>query len=193
MNKKNKTKEGKSKTNAWREWTEAFAVALVLALLARTWVVQAFKIPSESMKKTLWIGDHILVNKAVYQFSSPKRGDVVIFKFPKDPAKDYVKRCIGRPGERVAVYGKTVYIDGKPIKEPYTYHDPRSFPRGYREPLPLKDGNYFMMGDNRNNSDDSRRWGSLGREFIKGKALWIYWPPITRQDGRWRWNWKKVR
>jgi len=222
---------GVKNKSLWREYAEAIVIAIVLALFIRTFVVQAFKIPSGSMIQTLQIGDHILVNKMVYGIklpwdcewdltstrsgvskfpllwscysyktlipvASPERGDIIVFMFPEDESKDFIKRLIGLPGDRVEVRNKTVYINDKPLIESYTQHvDPKvlphqSQPRDNFGPLTVPPDSYFVIGDNRDQSLDSRFWGFVKREKIKGKAFLIYWSWDGRGDlTHWvRWN-----
>ena len=180
-----------------REYFESIVIAVILALFVRTWVVQAFKIPTGSMEYNLLIGDHLLVNKfifaptplaigrAVLPVRPIHRGDIVVFKFPDQPDRDLIKRVIGLPGETVELRTKKVYIDGKPIDEPYVHFliPPSS---DYQEvtssdvrenygPVTVPPDQYFVMGDNRDNSEDSRYWGFLPQNNVKGKALIIYW------------------
>jgi signal peptidase I len=217
----------------WREYTEAIVIAIVLALFIRTFVVQAFKIPSGSMIQTLQIGDHILVNKMVYGLkipwdcewdastnrpgvkripllwscysyrtllpvASPDRGDIIVFMFPEDETKDFIKRVIGLPGDRVEVRDKNVYINGQPLSEPYTQHvDPSVFPhqvqpRDNLGPLTVPSDSYFVMGDNRDQSLDSRFWGYVKREKIKGKAFIIYWSWDSRGDLAHMVRWERI-
>ncbi|MBF0170310.1 MAG: signal peptidase I [Nitrospinae bacterium] len=160
------------------EYVKAIAVALLLALAVRTYVVQAFKIPSESMVATLLVGDHLLVDKLRYRIGDPQRGDIVVFRYPRNPETDFVKRIVGLPGETLEVVGETVYIDGAPLAEPYARWEPSPFSMGtaYRFPkTTVPAGSYFMMGDNRNASQDSRYWGALPRELMHGKAFLIHW------------------
>jgi len=172
------------------EYIEALAVALILALVIRTFVVQAFKIPSGSMLETLQIGDHLLVNKFIYgvkmpftgkvlyDVDDPKRGDIVVFEFPEDPSKDFIKRIIGVPGDVIEIKNKVVYRNGEKVDEPYTRHsDPDNMlpRRDNFGPITVPEGKYFCMGDNREESYDSRFWGFVDREKIKGKAWVIYW------------------
>jgi signal peptidase I len=167
--------QGKS---ALREYAEAFIVAILLALVIRTFVVQAFKIPSGSMLPTLQIGDHILVNKFLYYFQPIRQGDIIVFKYPQDESRDFIKRVIGLPGDTVEMRDKQVLVNGQPLAEPYAAFDDGSTPRpGERErfgPVTVPPGKLFMMGDNRDHSMDSRYWGFLDAHKVKGKAFIIY-------------------
>jgi signal peptidase I len=182
-----------------REYFESIVIAVILALFIRTYVVQAFKIPTGSMEQNLLIGDHLLVNKfifgpapspierAVLPVGAIKRGDVVVFKYPVEPDRDFIKRVIGLPGEVVEVKEKKVYINAKPLDEGYVhflappaasseFHEVTSFDvRERYGPVTVPPNQYFVMGDNRDNSQDSRYWGFLPRENIKGRAVLIYW------------------
>jgi len=186
-----KTEASGRNKSKFREYFEAILLALLLALFIRTFVVQAFKIPSPSMVPTLLIGDHILVNKFLYgikiPFSDerilsvrePKRGDVIVFRFPGDRKVDFIKRCIAVEGETIQIQGKQVYIDGQPIEDPHArFEDSRSgfsAPRDNFGPVAVPEGKIFMMGDNRDNSNDSRFWGFVDIADVKGKAMVIYW------------------
>jgi len=187
------------KKSALREAFESIVIAVVLALFVRTFIVQAFKIPTGSMENNLLIGDHLLVNKCIYgpaatgleraivPIKDVRRGDVVVFKYPEEPERDFIKRVIGLPGETLEVREKRVYINGNRLEEPYVHYlEPPATPSPGSEttsfdlrerygPVTIPAGHYFMMGDNRDNSQDSRYWGFLPRDFIKGKALVIYW------------------
>jgi signal peptidase I len=184
------------KKSTLREYFESIVIAVILALFVRTWVVQAFKIPTGSMENNLLIGDHLLVNKFVFgptvaglerallPVGPIRRGDVVVFKYPEDPERDFIKRVIGLPGETLEVREKKVYVNGRPLEEPYVHylqpvggqHEFTSFDvRDRYGPVTVPEGHYFVMGDNRDNSQDSRYWGFLKREYVKGKALMIYW------------------
>ncbi len=188
------------KKSTVREYFESIVIAVILALFVRTWVVQAFKIPTGSMENNLLIGDHLLVNKFVFgPATNPvartvlpvrdvRRGDVVVFKYPDQPDRDFIKRVIGLPGETLELRNKKVYIDGQPLDEPYVHflepasvgqepaHEVTSFDvRERYGPVTVPVGQYFVMGDNRDNSQDSRYWGFLPREYVKGRALMIYW------------------
>ena len=195
----------KKKKSIVREYVEAFATAIILALIIRAFIIQAFKIPSGSMEPTLLVGDHILVNKFIYgthipftndvvlPLRSPKQKDVVVFEYPRDESIDFIKRVIGRPGDKVQIVNKQVYINGTALKEPYAYHgDPEVLPatespRDNFGPIVVPKGDYFMMGDNRDFSNDSRFWGFVKRDLILGQAEIIYfsWNPKTY---RVRWN-----
>ncbi len=176
-----------------RENVEAILIAIVLALFIRTFVVQAFKIPSGSMEPTLQIGDHILVNKFIYgvkipylrktiiPVSEPDRGDIIVFRYPEDPDKDFIKRVIAVPGDTVEIRSKIIYVDGAAVKNDVGVHtDSRVLSgainhRDNLKPLTVPAGSYFVMGDNRDNSYDSRFWGFVEERSIKGKAFIIYW------------------
>ena len=177
-----------------REYGEAIVVAVLLALVIRAFVVQAFTIPSGSMMDTLLVGDYILVNKFLYGpeipftdthlpgFTNPARGDIIVFKYPNDESRDFIKRIVAIGGETVQVRDNRVFVNGAPIEE--VYARPGSIPSapsghcGYLhacEPTKVPEGSYFVMGDNRDNSQDSRYWGFVKREKIRGKAFMIYW------------------
>ena len=209
----------KSKT---REYAEAIVIAVILALLIRAFVVQAFKIPSGSMLDTLLIGDHILVNKFIYGvrfpfadsrfmiFNQPRRGDIIVFSFPKnkenpectslfnnisgrvanvfstgnpfylfkDDCRDFIKRVVGVGGDRIEVKDKVVYINDVPLDEPYAIHKDllvENSPRDNFGPFIVPHRSFFMMGDNRDQSYDSRFWGVVDMDEIKGKAFIMYW------------------
>ena len=185
------------KKSTVREYFESIVTAVVLALFIRTFIVQAFKIPTGSMENNLLIGDHLLVNKFVsgptmsrlervlLPVADVRRTDVIVFKYPEEPDRDFIKRVIGLPGETVEVREKKVYINGKPLDEPYVHFllppstaDQEVATYDVRErygPVTVPPDQYFVMGDNRDNSQDSRYWGFLRRDYIKGKALVIYW------------------
>ncbi len=188
-----KNKVRKKKKSGLRENIEAILVAIVLALFIRTFVIQAFKIPSGSMKETLLIGDHILVNKFIYgikipftqktiiPIKTPKSGDIVVFEFPEDPEKDFIKRVIGVAGDVVEVHDKKVYVNHKLLNHDHgIYTDPYSFPASVQPrdnfgPVRVPPNSFFVMGDNRDQSYDSRFWGFVSLKAVKGKALIIYW------------------
>jgi signal peptidase I len=183
---------GKSRSIV-REYVEAALWALVLTLFLRAFVIQAFRIPSESMMDTLLKGDFLFVNKFEYGpkipfthvrlpgLREPRHGDVIVFQFPQDPSKDYIKRCIATGSQTLEVKDKHVQVDGKALVEPYAIHsDPNLRPAGFDSrdffgPVTVPKGQFFMMGDNRDNSNDSRYWGTLQKDLIKGRAMFIYW------------------
>lgn len=173
-----KTAAPPGRTSLLREYAEALIIAVLLALVIRTFVVQAFKIPSGSMLPTLQIGDHILVNKFLYHFSPLKRGDIIVFKFPQDETRDFIKRVIGLPGETLEIRGRQVLINGAPLREAYAVYSDGPFARtGGKDrlgPIVIPPGKLFMMGDNRDHSMDSRVWGFLDMHKIKGKAFIVY-------------------
>ena len=193
------------KGNVVREYFEAAVWAVALTLVLRAFVVQAFRIPSESMLETLQVGDFLFVNKFEYGpkipfthirlpgLRQPHTGDIIVFQFPQDPSKDYIKRCIATAGQTVEGKDKQVFVDGKPLREPYVIHiDPTLRAAGfdYRDSFPkrtIAPGELFMMGDNRDNSDDSRFWGTAPMDNVKGRAMFIYWS--WDHDKHWpRWN-----
>ncbi len=156
----------------WRETIETILWALVLALILRAFVIQAFWIPSGSMIPTLDPGDRVLVAKFWYSLSEPKRGQIIVFKYPVDPSRDFVKRVVGLPGDTVKMENGTVFINGGALSEPYIVnHDNFNMPE-----MKVPERHYFVMGDNRPNSQDSRFWGFVPKTFIKGPALVRYWP-----------------
>ncbi|HXD72421.1 MAG TPA: signal peptidase I [Vicinamibacterales bacterium] len=187
------------KKSTVREYFESIVIAVILALFVRTFVLQAFKIPTGSMENNLLIGDHLLVNKFVdgptatglertlLPIRDIRRGDVLVFKYPVEPDRDYIKRVIGLPGEMLQLKEKKIYIDGKPLDEPYVHflEEPQhnadlaevtsSDVRENYGPVTVPPNQYFMMGDNRDNSADSRYWGFMPRDYVKGRALLIYW------------------
>ncbi len=190
----------KKKKGALRENIEAVVIAVILALFIRTFVVQAFKIPSGSMENTLLIGDHILVNKFIYGIkipftggplsagdtlipvSKPHRHDIVVFRYPEDPSKDFIKRVIGIAGDTIEVRDKKLFVNGKlQNHEPYAIHkDPRHIPgqfsvRDNFGPVTVPANSLFVMGDNRDNSYDSRFWGFVNLKAVRGEAFIIYW------------------
>jgi len=195
------------KKSSLRENTEAIIIAIIIAMFIRTFIIQAFKIPSGSMLETLQIGDQILVNKFIYgvkipftdgkiliPVKNPEKGDIVVFKYPEDPSKDFIKRVIATGGDTVEIINKTLYVNDKLIEnEPYAIHSqkeiiPAAFSRRdnlRKFSVPLN--NLFVMGDNRDNSHDSRFWGFVDLKAVRGKALIIYWSWNKDKFGV-RWN-----
>lgn len=176
-----------------REYAESIAIAVLLALLIRTYLVQAFKIPSGSMEDTLAIGDHLLVSKFMYgtkipfvdtrilAVREPRQGDVIVFEYPEDPSKDFIKRIVGVPGDVVEGKYKKVYVNGKPYENQHEVHKEKDIipkemnPRDTFGPVTVPEGSYFVMGDNRDRSYDSRFWKFVRRDQIKGLAFIKYW------------------
>ena len=184
------------KKSAGREWVESIIIALILALFIRQFVVQAFKIPTGSMRTTLLEGDRILVNKFIYgakipftdfglpALRQPRRGDVIVFMYPEDPKKDFIKRLIGLPGETVEIRGGNIYINGglnqeAPLYNRYYYNRPESAFGKEGMSVKVPGDSYYVLGDNSASSRDSRYWGFVPKKNILGKAIVIYWP-LTR-------------
>jgi signal peptidase I len=196
--------------STFREYAEALAIAILLALFIRTFVIQAFKIPSGSMTPTLIIGDHLLVNKFIYgiriplidhfiiQYNKPERGDIVVFKWPVDESKDFIKRVVAIEGDTIEIKNDVLYLNGEKTETTYVgkYTDNNiTGAEIYQEslgenehyildqyvryedmaPITVPEGSIFVMGDNRDNSQDSRYWGFVSLNKVKGKALIIYW------------------
>ena len=188
-----------------REYFESIVVAVILALFVRTFVFQAFKIPTGSMKPNLLVGDHLLVNKFIFAPTATplermlmpmraiRRGDVLVFKFPEEPDRDFIKRVIGLPGDTLELKNTTILINGKALDEPYAHFlfppasegemaDQLDLRRKYG-PVTVPAEHYFMMGDNRDDSQDSRYWGFMPQSYVKGRALFIYWSFETPEEG----------
>jgi signal peptidase I len=181
-----------------RDYFETIVTCVIFVVFSRAYVFQQSKIPTGSMIPTLLIGDYIMVNKYVYsptataleKFLLPveeiQRGDVIVFKYPEEPEKDYIKRIIGLPGETIEIRNCTVHIDGEPIEEPYKQHvNHFNCHWDYYQPTKIPDDSYFAMGDNRDQSKDSRAWGFVPRQYIKGRALLIWWS-YEEDPGAWR-------
>lgn len=174
---------GEKKKGFVRDTFETIGLFSVYALIVITFAVRPFVIPSGSMKETLQIGDRILVNRFIYWFSQPGRGDIVVFPYPEDPRSNYIKRVVGLPGETIEIRDGHIYVDGEPVREPFTVaHNPYVTidsplaPYG-KGPFKVPEGKLFVLGDNSGNSKDSRFWGFVDIELVKGKAFFIYWPP----------------
>ena len=219
---------GAGRKSTFREYFESIVVTVILALYGTTFAIQAFKIPSSSMENTLLIGDHLMVDKLAYAptdrwlgpllpYQEVQRRDIVVFKFPVDPSKHYVKRVVGVPGDRLRMVNQQLYINGHLADEGYKVHKtgsldvyrdnfpasaPRAIYQDWAEALPwhvedgwlvVPPGHYFAMGDNRDRSEDSRFWGFVPRENILGKPVLIYWSlESTSADYRHRSLWKRV-
>jgi len=169
-----------------KEYIEPIVIAVLIALFIRAFIVQAFKIPSSSMEPTLLVGDYLLVYKFIYgvripysnikffEYKKPKRGDIIVFIFPKDRKKDFIKRVIGTEGEKVTILHNKIYINDKLIDDPWgDFTRPRSSIEDYG-PIKVPEGSLFVMGDNRDNSQDSRFWGFVKTNEVKGKAFIVY-------------------
>jgi signal peptidase I len=188
--------EATFRKSTFREYFESLVVAVILALFVRTFGFQAFKIPTGSMEPNLLVGDHLLVNKFIFSPAASaierallptrpvERGEVLVFKYPEDPERDFIKRVIGLPGETLELRNQVIYVNGAPLLEPYAHYQlPASGNAGGEDgdvrrrygPVTVPAGHYFMMGDNRDDSQDSRYWGFLPATFVKGRALFIYW------------------
>ncbi len=183
------------KKSTGREYYEALLIALIFVNFARIFVFQAFKIPSGSMEDNLKIGDHIVVNKFIYgpgafglaPLRDIERGDIVVFRYPRQPEIDFVKRVVGLPGEKVSIENKKVFVNDRRLDEPYVlYDDAHVYPsseflpeahrfRDQMQTFSVPEGQYFVMGDNRDHSSDSRYWGTVPRTMIKGRAFMVYW------------------
>lgn len=188
-----KEEEKRSIRGTVLECAQVVVIAVVLAFFIKAFIVQAFKIPSGSMKPALLIGDHILVNKFIYgvtlpiwnkailHFTDPKREDIIVFRYPVDPSKDFIKRVIGLPGDVVKIRDKKVFINDRPLEEPYAVHsDSRILPAGTSprdnlDPISVPARCLFVMGDNRDESYDSRFWKFVDFSELKGKAFLVYW------------------
>jgi signal peptidase I len=176
-----------------REYAESIIIAVLLAMVIRTYLVQAFKIPSGSMEDTLAIGDHLLVSKFMYgtkipfvdarilTIRDPRQGDVIVFEYPEDPSKDFIKRVVGVPGDTIEGKEKKVYVNGKPYENIHEVHKEKDLipkemnPRDTFGPITVPANSYFVMGDNRDRSYDSRFWKFVKRDQIKGLAFIKYW------------------
>ena len=219
----NKVESGKSSRRLFQEYSEAFAVAIILAFLIRAFFIQAFDIPSGSMEPTLLIGDHILVNKFIYgwripftakrwpdqrviipftkvtSFRKPRRGDVLVFIYPLDPSKDFIKRVIAVGGETLSIIDRKIFINGKAVADPHAYfssdviYPAEVSPRDNLGPIKVPKGALFVMGDNRDNSYDSRFWGFVPLRNVVGEALIIYYSGRNIFDVRWNRFFKVIR
>ena len=199
-----------SQRSTAREYLEALLIAGVFLGFTNTFLVKTFYIPSASMEETLLVGDHLFVNRFIYGANSDplsdrllphrgiKRGDIVIFRSPERPTIDMVKRCIGLPGDKIQLVDKELYVNGDWVNDSAAtvHRDPRIYPdrRDNFGPFTVPEGNYFCMGDNRDNSNDSRFWGPVPAHFVKGRALLIYWSfGGQTSDGQWRGWGHKIR
>jgi signal peptidase I len=167
--------ESSQKRNGILDLVEAVAIAVVLAMAFRFFLFEPFVIPSGSMEPTLVPGDRVIVNKLIYRLSDPSPGDVIVFRYPRDPHTIYIKRLIASGGQTVELRDGQLFIDGRAVHEDYLPHNPSGV--GDFGPVRVPEGSYFVMGDNRANSQDSRVWGAVPRKNILGKAQFLFWPP----------------
>ena len=197
----------RSRASIVREYFYAFIMAVAIALVIRAFVVEAYAIPSGSMEDTLAIGDHILVNKFIYGaripfvgyrtpgIRTPQRGDVVVFQFPEDPSKDFIKRVIGIPGDQVRIVDKRVFVNGTLYANPHELHkrgdvySKSAGPRDNLDTVTVPIDAYFVMGDNRDDSYDSRFWGFVTKDKMKGLAFIKYW---SWDQKNWRIRWENI-
>lgn len=183
--------KGKTQKSALREWVESIVIAFIMAMFIREFFVQAFKIPSGSMIPTLLVGDRLMVNKLRYGprvrftdkrlpgFTKPKRGDIIVFVYPEDPKRDFIKRLIAFSGETVEIKDGDIYVDGKHLEEPAidkTFYYNRGKYGLEGQAIKVPQGHVFVLGDNSASSHDSRFWGFVPQENIIGRAELIYWP-----------------
>jgi signal peptidase I len=182
-------KKGKSKT---REYVESLIIAAIIAFFVRSFVIQAFKIPSSSMEPTLLIGDHLLVNrlsyvmkvpftdKVIFGLGDPSKNDVIVFRYPVEPDKDFIKRVIATPGDTIEIRDKIIYVNGKKLDDKWGFYSDSLIvpgninPRDNFGPLKVPKDSYFVMGDNRDRSLDSRFWGIVPKDHLVGRALILY-------------------
>jgi len=198
------TKVEKTRRTIFQEYSEALVVAVILAIIIRAFFVQAFKIPSSSMVPTLLVGDHILVNKFIYgvrvpftnirwpEFTIPQRGDVIVFVYPEDRTKDFIKRVVAIGGDTVEIRDKNVLVNGKSVRDAKVRHLDTKVIRDNRNPrdnmaqVKVPNGTLFVMGDNRDYSHDSRFWGFVPVEDVKGEAFLIYYSAGSFPGIRWK-------
>lgn len=191
MKKQNLPNENKPRKSVWRDWTESLIIAAVLAIIVRIFIIEPYKIPTGSMRDTLLEGDIILVNKFIYGaripffgsrlpgIRNPQRGDVIVFIYPIDPKKNFVKRLVGLPGDTVEIKNGTIYINDKPLTGPafnQRYYYNRSDFGGENQKVFVPDERYYVLGDNSASSQDSRYWGFVPKKNIVGEAMVVYWP-----------------
>lgn len=166
----------------WKNWGEPFVVAAILAILIRTFLIGPYKIPTGSMRPTFMEGDRIFVDKVSYRFHEPERGDIIVFKYPEDRKKDFVKRLVGMPGETLQIKDGKVYVDGDVLEESpfsdYYYYNRPDWEYGQENiNIKIPQDHYFVLGDNSAQSSDSRNWGFVHHKNLVGKAFVIWWPP----------------
>ena len=205
MAKDDKSKTKEKKKSKVKEYTESIIIAILIAVFIRTFIICAYKIPSRSMVQTLLVGDHILVNKFLYgvkipflrktiiSVSEPQRGDIVVFIYPKDQSKDFIKRVIGVGGDTIEIKNKKIFINGKEYSDSYGIYSDNTIypatmqPRDNFGPVTVPKNSIFVMGDNRDESYDSRFWGFVHLKDVEGKAFIIYWS-WNHEDHNLRWQ-----
>jgi len=208
----NKPKQDEKSKSKVQEYIEAIIIAILIAVVIRTFIVQAYKIPSRSMVPTLLVGDHLLVNKFIYgvkipllrktiiPISNPQRGDIIVFEYPKDRSKDFIKRVIGIEGDKIEIKNKKIFINGKEHQDSYSiYADTMIYPaalqpRDNHGPLTVPKDSLFVMGDNRDESLDSRFWGFVELKDVEGKAMIIYWSWNSEEQDNllWKLRWNRL-
>jgi signal peptidase I len=202
---KNNSKTKRKMKSKMQEYIEAIIIAILIAVFIRTFIIQAYKIPSRSMVPTLLVGDHLLVNKFIYgvkipylrtiiiPVSNPEKGDIVVFIYPNDRSKDFIKRVIGISGDTIEIRNKKIFINGKEYSDAYgIYSDSITYPgamqpRDNYGPVTVPPKSLFVMGDNRDESADSRYWGFVDLKDVEGKAFIIYWS-WNREESNLRWQ-----
>ena len=165
----------------WKDWGEPLLIAFILAFFIRTYLLGPYKIPTGSMIPTFMVGDRIFVDKISYRFHPPERGDIIVFKYPLDKKKDFVKRLAGLPDETLEIRDGRLLINGKVIEDPpfsnYYYYNRQDWDYGKPAPIHVPGSAYFVLGDNSSQSSDSRNWGFVPKKNLVGKAFFIWWPP----------------
>jgi signal peptidase I len=190
------TEKPQTEKKGMKDMFDSLVVAFVIAMVIRTFLISAYKIPSGSMLDTIQIGDHILANKLSYIVGKPEFGDIAVFEYPLEPRMDFIKRVIGEPGDVISMEDRQIYRNGELLDEPYT-----RFTRSYGgvrnidniEEFTVPEGMYLMLGDNRDNSQDGRYWGFVPEDAFKGKALFIYWSKQPGGKIRWERLFQRVR
>jgi len=200
---------GPPRKGVFRDYFETIVVCVIFVIFSRAFVFQQSKIPTGSMENTLLVGDYIMVNRfayaptatalerAILPIRDVERGDVIVFKFPQDPDTDFIKRVIGVPGDRIEMRNGIVYINGQAQDEPYvipTHRDPRPYPPPGQPPTIVPEGSYFVMGDHRNDSRDSREWRFVRKELIRGRAfiIWFSFPEERNEYQKRGMDWAKT-
>jgi len=178
-----RTAAASRRTTAWRENVESVVWAVALALAIRTFIMAPFKIPSGSMRPTLIEGDRILVNKFLYRVREPRRGDIIVFKYPEDPKRPFIKRLVGKAGDRVEIRDGAVLVNGRPLDGSGIFSTNHYYNQGWygqaHDAIEVPPDSYYVLGDNSSSSHDSRFWGFVPKRSLIGQAICIFWP-LTR-------------